>query len=282
MRLIRVLFAWLWIFAAPGAAGAITHSTLAPEIQRILSRGRLIVALERTDRAPFFYRDPRSGSLKGIDIELARTVAENLAVEVEFDRSAVTADEAVRRVTSGKADIAISRLSVNLNWAISARFTRPYLVLNQAQLVNRLRRARTPNRSPFGSLGESRARRAVGYLKGSAYEFFAQRYYPDAYPIPYNSLEGMFEDVLRGEIDSAISDSRSIRGWLRAAPQNGIQTEALTFPDRQDQLAMAVAWHSPQLHAWINLFLEQAEKTGLLERIVAAHEAGEPSGGKSH
>ena len=52
---------------------------LPQEIQRIKARGKLVVARFEEDRPPFFYRN-NNGELAGIDVSLARDIAQSLGV----------------------------------------------------------------------------------------------------------------------------------------------------------------------------------------------------------
>ncbi|MEO1070035.1 MAG: hypothetical protein AAFW95_13100, partial [Cyanobacteria bacterium J06638_6] len=61
---------------------------MPPDIEQILDRGKLIVAVLGQDNAPFFM--DREGQLSGLDLKLARSLAEQLGVSLEVTRSAQT------------------------------------------------------------------------------------------------------------------------------------------------------------------------------------------------
>ena len=93
-----------------------------PDIQKIISRNKLIVALHKEDQAPFFKVD-RNGDLQGFDIELAKGIAQELGVDVEFNRDAASFNETVDIVLRKDADIVISKLSATLSRSKKVFFT---------------------------------------------------------------------------------------------------------------------------------------------------------------
>ena len=140
-----------------------------PDIKRIKERGKLIVAMYYKDVRPFMfhkdgllvYEDEKGYLVKddgsrvacdnqpeicgysneyfiGHDVELARSIADALDVEVEFDRSPRTFNAITDLVASEKADMAISLVSRTLTRAEKVRFSNPYLTLKPIILMNRL------------------------------------------------------------------------------------------------------------------------------------------------
>ena len=95
-----------------------TRALSPPDIQRILDRDKLIVAVLTSDNAPFFMTDDSdSNNLIGLDAKIAKGLADALGVEVEFNRSADTFNGVVDQVYQLKADIAISKISQPLSRA---------------------------------------------------------------------------------------------------------------------------------------------------------------------
>ena len=83
--------------------------------------------------------NPR-GELYGVYIALAKDIAAKLGVALEFNRNAKTFKELTEMVARGDVDVdvVISVLSRTLDRAKSISFTKPYVVLRQALLVNRV------------------------------------------------------------------------------------------------------------------------------------------------
>jgi polar amino acid transport system substrate-binding protein len=127
------------------AAHAVTTTTpganlRAPEIQAILDRGELIVAMTAGDQPPFYYVQA-DGQLAGLDADLARDIASRLGVKVRFHRGPTSFNAVVELVARGGADVGISKLSRTLARAQMVRFTKPYVTFRHAILLHRLKLA---------------------------------------------------------------------------------------------------------------------------------------------
>ena len=242
---------------------------LAPDIKKIVERGRLIVATTKADQPPFVFTNVR-GELNGIDIDIAKDIADNLGVTLEVNRESITSDAVIKLLSRDRADLALAKLSTNLKWGVSVRFSNPYLVLEQARLVNRLKKTKWVYRNPFGSALDSKAsKKMIGVIQGSAYPYFAEKYFGQFFQVPYLSNEKMFGDVLHGDIDAALTDSRSVRSWFKSHPEYGIYVETELLAEHKDPIAIALPWASTQLLAWTNLYLDESDRSGQLNRILS-------------
>src|SRR5690606_36028378 len=113
---------------------------LPPDLRAIRERGYLIVAMMVQDRYPFYFVND-DGEMAGLEVDFARDIARHLGVDVVFDRTPETFNGVVDYVAAGKADIGMSKLSITLPRAQQVLFTRPYIILPQTVLVNRLQMA---------------------------------------------------------------------------------------------------------------------------------------------
>jgi polar amino acid transport system substrate-binding protein len=239
-------------------------SYIAPDIEKILKRGSLIVESAQEDRHPFL-GTRKDGKTTGLDYFLAEEIANQLGVSLDFRRTAKSSEEIVDKISRSEADVGIAGLSANLVWAVRVRFSKPYMVLRQTLIQNRLRSEKVVNRTPFET--PQSEKKTLGFMEKSAYEIYAQKSFSDYYAVPYSSWIKMFEDVYKGEILGALTDSLSLEGYLRNKPELAIRIDTQVFRDREDPIAIALPWSSPSLLAWVDLFLDQAEKRGVLKEI---------------
>lgn len=245
---------------------------ISPDLAKVMDRDRLLVAVEKTDRPPFYFKNS-VGQLDGVDIALAKDIASQLGVKVEFFRDAWTTDDVIRQVAKGKVDLGISRITKNLDWALSVNFSRPYFVMKLVRVSNRIRRAQWKSRTPFSaaSTGAGGRKKTLGVQEGTAYSYFAKRFFPEFFQIPFKSVEPMLNDVMQGKIDAALADEPTVQSWFKANPRSAIEVEMEVFKDRQDQLAIAVHPEARQFLAWVNLYLEQSEASGQLDQLIERH-----------
>jgi ABC-type amino acid transport substrate-binding protein len=79
----------------------------ARDMADIKASGKLVVAIPDQRNPPFFFED--HGELKGLDIDLAKSIGEALGVSVVFNRDGKNFNDAVRLVSEDKADMSAPR-----------------------------------------------------------------------------------------------------------------------------------------------------------------------------
>jgi len=230
---------------------------LAPEMQRIVDRGRLVVAVAGFDLAPFVVTEA-DGRVAGYDIGLAKGMAKALGVSVEFNRQARTPDEVIDIVARGDADIGLSRLSTTLDRAMRIRFSRPYLVLHQALLLNRLAFAQNANgRDPIEVAKAPGAMIAI--RRGTDYGTYARRLLPGAQLRTYADWQpDIIDAVISGEVTAGYGDELEVKRVLAQREDAPLRLRIAVLSDARDPIAAALPWGSAQLLAWVDLYLENA------------------------
>jgi ABC-type amino acid transport substrate-binding protein len=109
---------------------------LPADIAAIKKANVLIVAMTKKDVPPFFSGE--GADIKGLDVEIANRIGVLLGVPVQFKRDAESFAEVVEQVRDGRADIAVSKLSVTGPRLQVVRFSDPYIKLRQSLVINRL------------------------------------------------------------------------------------------------------------------------------------------------
>ncbi|MBD0343846.1 MAG: transporter substrate-binding domain-containing protein [Coleofasciculus sp. Co-bin14] len=231
------------------------RSSISPDFQRILERGKLVVALLGIDNPPFFMLDKNS-ELYGLDVKIAKSIAEQLDVKVEFVRSAKTFNEVVDIVYDLGADMAISKLSRSLSRAKKVRFSRPYLTMRHGLLVNRLQLAqRAKGRNTVEMIKQLDGK--VGVIKGSSYVGFTKQKFPKATVVEYPSWNpDIINAVIRGDILAAYRDELEVKKIVLSNPDAALKFQTIALTDTQDSIAIALPWDSQHLLDFVNQCLE--------------------------
>ncbi len=230
-------------------------TALPEDMQRIVNRGKLIVAMYSQDRPPFFFVDS-GGQLRGSDVDLAMDLAAQLGVKAEFNRSAKTFDEVVGMIAQGKADIAVSKLSITLSRAQKVRYSAPYIVLQQALLINRVKLAalKSGEKDIIQVIESTKSK--VGVRKGTSYVEYARQFFPNAHVVEYDDNGTMMNDVLAGDILAVFYDENEIKRYILENPERSLYLQISMLSDKEDRLAMAVAPKDVHLLSWVNQYLE--------------------------
>lgn len=236
-----------------------------PDIQKILDRGTLIVALYDRDMPPFFMQDA-AGRLIGYDISLAEKLASALGVKVEFRRTANTFDGVIQQVSDGDADIAISLLSITLPRALKVDFSTPYSYPSMALLYNRLAAAQKHYTNVEKDIiNDSNV--TLGVLANSAHVDYARKSYPHAKIILYDDVNQGMQDVLDNKLFCFYFNEMEITAWLEKHPDANLYINYQPITHVSDLIGIAVSWREPHLLNWINWFLLINQKNGTLAQL---------------
>lgn len=247
----RLLLAALAL--APRAALA-DEGVLAPDVARILARRQGLIIATAVDLPPYV-ATAVDGTLAGEDVTLGRKLAEALGVAHNFVQ-ADTPEQILDLVARGGADLAIARLSITLDRARTVRFSRPYLVLRHALLLNRQRLAQAaPGSDPLAELNRPEA--TVAVVAESGYADAARRLLPRATLRNFPRWQPDVVDAVRqGEVLAGYGDERQVETALAATPDAPLQLRRFLLDGTRDAIAIALPWSSLQLLAWVDLFLD--------------------------
>lgn len=243
-----------------------SSSSMSPDMQKIIDRGELIVAINQEDSPPFFAENV-DGELIGLDVEIGRKIAKSLGVQVRFDRSAKTFNEVVNRVYKGDADMAISKLSQTLERAKIISFSHPYLTMRHGLLLNRLQLTQaTRNKDLVDFLRDFQGK--IGVINASSYEIFAMAKFPKATIIRYSNWEDLIRGAMRGDILAAYRDELEVKKILINYPNVALNFQTVALTDTQDPIAIALPWSSNHLLQFVNLYLTMNDKKYTVSQLL--------------
>ena len=103
------LVLWVLLFATGLTAAASAQVPPVYDLQNIVQRGVLRVALTHFDLPAFHWRD--NAEFKGPEVEFVRQIAQALGVGIDFDDRPKSFDEVIGAVATGADDIGISKSS---------------------------------------------------------------------------------------------------------------------------------------------------------------------------
>lgn len=266
----QAVSAALAISPAPALVKVTDGRMLAPDIARIVSRGELVVAMLGVDTPPFFYE--KKGELVGLEVDLANAIGKELGVNVRFNRTPKTFNAVVDTIARGEADIAISKLSRTLARAQVISFSQPYLSLNHALILNRVK---------FAQFARDRAlpdvirgfNGTVGVIAKSSFADYAKRNFPKAEVKEYPGWGDVLKALDKGEVIGAYRDEFEVKRILKSDPTASLVLRTVTFKDLEDTLGIAVGIGDPVLLAFINEFLAQRSDKLTINKVLAALES---------
>ncbi|MBN9549158.1 MAG: transporter substrate-binding domain-containing protein [Alphaproteobacteria bacterium] len=268
------------LFAAGGgglliaqAQAVATPAQAQDAAKPIVSDNKLRIAMPAFASDPFFPADG-SGD-KGIDMDLARGIAAELGVEPVFDRSAVTFDAMVQKLTSGQADLAIGKLSRTLQRGRSILYSRPYAMLHQGLLANRLNLARIAQGKPPEQIIRDFSG-DLGVIEGSSFATYAATTFPHATIQRFAGWNTVIDAIRNGTIDLAYRDDFEIKKLMVDDPSMTVVARSITLTDKVDTIAVGVRPDNPHLAAFVDLYLDLAKGQQVLntDEIIARYRQG--------
>ena len=244
LTLLLVLVTSLASAQMPGSA-----VPLPTDIAAIKKKNVLIIAMTKKDVPPFFSGEGED--IRGLDVEIARRIGVMIGVPVQFRRDAESFAEVVEQVRDGRADLAVSKLSITGPRLLTVRFSDPYIKLKQAMIINRLWLSQnSQGREVHEVLRTFNGK--ISFIKNSSYDTFARANFPKAVYTPEESWDTIINNVTSGAIAAGYRDEFEIKKISFEKPEAAITTKTVTISDSIDNIAVAVNPNSPQLLSIVN------------------------------
>lgn len=270
-------FLWMHEAAVPLTGD---HTKLAPDIQAILERGTLRIALLRADEFPFFYAKDSSASfdttetdhLEGIDIQITRSLATYLGVEPIFLRNSATFNGVIDQVFNQEADLAISKLSRTLDRARKVRYSHPYVHLRPGLLFNRLELSRilqnNSSQNAIEAIQNLGGQAHLGVIHASAYANFVRRSFPQATIVEYPGWDQLLEAIVHGNVLAGCRDELAIKNEMLQNSNANIQMQSVVMDGWMDEIAIALPWQSTQLTEFVNSYLLELQLSLTADQLL--------------
>ena len=248
LTLLLVLVTSLASAQMPGSA-----VPLPTDIASIKKKNVLIIAMTKKDVPPFFSGEGED--IRGLDVEIARRIGVMIGVPVQFRRDAESFAEVVEQVRDGRADLAVSKLSITGPRLLTVRFSDPYIKLKQAMIINRLWLSQnSQGKEVYEVLRNFNGK--VSFIRNSSYDTFARINFPKAVYTPEDSWDTIINNVTNGTIAAGYRDEFEIKKISFEKPEAAITTKTVTISDSIDNIAVAVNVNSPQLLSIVNYVIK--------------------------
>lgn len=225
----------------------LSFSASAGTLDDIQKRGALRVAVQ-TQGPPFSMID-KNGERTGSSVELAKLMAEEMNVKIEF--LDFDWDGLLPALLSGKADLLVADMTPTLARATKVAFTKPFMYTGTAVF--------TKAGTDFTSVDACKAPGArIAVLLGSTGEKTAKATFPDADIKSYKGGGPLILDAVNsGQADCGMNDASAIKGQAADYPAGTFTIMPDLFG--KEPLAFATRYDASDLLIWMNLFLDQIQ-----------------------
>ncbi len=259
LRIVFPLFAALTICA--GAALAVTPYDIyeGSKLRQVVKKGKLVVGME-LKFWPFEYTDEQ-GRPMGLDVDIARAIADALGVELEIKDMEWTG--LIPALASDKIDIIISGITGTLERAKTITFTRPYFVTGLCALTSAQKAADV---NDIGQLDDPN--RIIAVKTGTTADLVATKRFPKAQINRFKDETSCAQEVVNGRADAFFYDQISVAKHHKQNPET---TRALLEPFTFEPYCIALQKGDFDWWQWLEMFLETAAANGTLKKIHARH-----------
>ncbi|MGR6466873.1 transporter substrate-binding domain-containing protein [Rhizobium sp. PAMB 3182] len=170
--------------------------------------------LTSTDFPPFNFIDP-AGRLSGFNIDLARAICTELAIDAKCQVEAIPFSELSDALAAGEGEAVIAGVAVTPETRRQASFTRPYMLLPARFAVQ------SSAKLDGGDATSALNGKPVGVISGSAHEAMLKAFFPDLRPRPYGTRGDMLRGLEKGEVPAVFSDGIQLPFWTDGPASKG-------------------------------------------------------------
>lgn len=232
-----------------------SRSTIARELSEIESQGKLKVAVKNNLR-PLGFTD-RQGNLIGLEIDLARQLAEELLGDEKAIEFLVTSNqERLQVVLDREVDIAIAKVSVTDSRARIVNFSSYYYLDGTGIITN------NPNVQDLADLKKSK----ILLLQNSASIAVIRHKLPQATLVGVESYQQALELLENQQADGFAGDRSILAGWIQEYPRYKL------LPSRLSGEALAIVMPKglqyQELRSKINKTISEWKKSGWLQERI--------------
>lgn len=163
--------------------------------------------LTTTDFPPFNYLDA-GGRLTGFNVDLARAICAELAMDERCQIEAMPWAELEDALAEGQGEAIIAGIAITGETRQKYAFSRSYLQFPARFVMP----AKTAVDEP---LAKELTGKQVGVLAGTAHEQMLRDFFPNVRVVTYTKSKWMLGDLMEGRIDAVFGDGMRLSFWLQ-------------------------------------------------------------------
>ena len=226
-----------------------------PKAEETEAAGGVLVMATNAEFPPYEYHD--GGEIVGIDVEIAKAIADKMGMELEIED--VAFDSVIPEITSGKADMGLAGMTVTEDRKVSVDFSDTYAKASQMIIV----KEDSAIAGPDDLKGV-----VVGVQLGTTCDIYVSDLEAEGTTVErYNKGFEAVQALSQGKIDAVVIDGEPAKTFVAETEGIKMLDEAFT----EEEYAIAVKKGNTELLDKINGALSELESEGTLDEIVAKY-----------
>ena len=214
----------------------------------------LIMATEATF-PPYEFKE--GDDFAGIDVEIAKAIADKLGMELKIED--VAFDSIIAGVSTGKYDIGLAGLTVTEERMKSVNFSDSYATGVQAIIVK--------EGSPIKSPDDLANANLIGVQISTTGDIYCADDFGEEHVKEYNTGVDAVQDLIKGTIDCVVIDKEPAKQYVAANEGLVVLETAYT----EEEYAAAISKDNEELLKTVNDVLAKLKADGTLDKIVAKY-----------
>ncbi|HFU4111958.1 TPA: transporter substrate-binding domain-containing protein [Streptococcus suis] len=231
--------------------------TNSDQVQAIIDRGVLRVGVKQ-DVPNFGFKNPDTGEFEGMEIEIARKIADELGVAIEF--TPVTAQTRGPLLDNGQVDMVIATFTITEERKLLYNFTTPYYTDAVGLLVNKDSGIET-----FADLDGKTVGVAQGSITRKLITDLADKYGIAVSFAELGSYPELSVSLRAHRIDTFSVDQSILSGYI------GSKSKLLDFSFSASDYGIVTKLSNKDLNAYLNSLVEKWQADGSLQAIYDAN-----------
>lgn len=207
------------------------------------------------------YRDPKTRHLSGMDIDLARTLATDLQVNLEFVDSSFA--QLIEDLTQQRCEIAMFAIGITPQRQKYLRFTKPHLASDIYAIASKTNR-RVKSWDDIDTPGT-----VVAVAKGTLHEPVMRDKLRHASLRVFDTPMAREQEVESGRADVFMTDYPFSQRMLKTV--DWARLIKPTTPFHITPYAWAMRPGDDAWHAYVEQFIDRIRRTGVLRQSAARH-----------
>ena len=209
---------------------------------------------------PFEYKEGES--FVGVDMDLARKIAEKL--DMEYEIVDMEFETLIPSLAAKKIDVALSAITITDERKAQVDFTDPYYVANQVIVTKQDSKLSLPKIENIIGF-------KVGAQNGTTGQIYMSENYVDKNLMPKDNLKKYptnieaITDLMNGNLDFVIIDDSAAQGYAKLRPIKVVQTI-----ETNESYGIAMP-KGAELNAKINQALQDLISSGEVMSIIQTH-----------
>ena len=233
-----------------------TRRATKSNLHRILESGKIRVGTTG-DFNPMSFRDPKTGDYVGYYIDVAKALARDMGVEVEW--VATDWKNLVSGLVAGKYDITTGA-SYNMGRAKSAGYTLPIIEVGTVPMVLAKNSARFTSWESI-----DRAEVTVAVTLGTVFDEQARVLFPNARIRPVEAPARDYQEVLAGRADVSITSNIEASQLVKTYPEMAVV--AVEAPRYRNLNGMLAPQGDQVFLDYLDVWIRMKETQGVLEAM---------------